>query len=178
MVEYDIKFISEEQVSEELDKKLRDLLVLCFPQTAHIFSKHRYYHEPAQYRWCIFAKDESLIANVALHIKKIKTEFASYDMGGIAEVCVHPDFRRQGITRMLLKQILDYLQERGFVFSMLFGNTEIYSSSGFKKVENKIRYLDQETQDWKIEKDPSAMYLELGQVNWPNGIIDICGPTF
>jgi predicted N-acetyltransferase YhbS len=178
MVEYNIKFISDDQVTEELDQQLRDLLVLCFPETAHIFGKQRHYHEPPQFRWCLFGDDDSLVAHVALHIKKVKTEFDSYDMGGIGEVFVHPDFRRKGITRMLLKQILDYLRERGFAFSMLFGDTEIYSSSGFKEVTNKIRYFDQKTREWKIEKDPSAMYLELGQVNWLDGIIDICGPTF
>jgi len=178
MDEYNIKFISEEQVTDELDTKLRDLLVHCFPETAHIFSKQRFYHEPPQYRWCIFGENDSLIAHVALHIKKVKTEFTNYDMGGIAEVCVHSDYRRQGITRMLLKQILDYLRERNIVFAMLFGDTSVYSSSGFKQLNNKIRYFDQKSEEWKIEKDPSAMYLELGQVNWPEGNVDICGPTF
>ncbi len=61
---------------------------------------------------------------------------------------------------------------------MLFGDINVYASSGFNKVANKIRYFDQTSQEWKIENEPSAMYLELGQINWPEGIIDICGPTF
>ena len=178
MLEYNIKFMSDNQVSEELDKQLRDLLVLCFPQTSEIFSKQRFYQEPPQYRWCLFDQDNLLIGHIALHIKKVKTEFASYDMGGIGEVCVHPNCRKQGIARMLIKQIHDYLRELGFAFSMLFGDTKIYSSSGYKVVHNEIRYFDLKTQEWKIGKLPDTMYLELGPINWPDGIVDICGPTF
>lgn len=177
MKDYKIILIRDENVSPALDRELRDLLVLCFPETAPIFSRQRFYQEPPQLRWCVY-NDGTLVAHTALHLKKLKTDAGIFDMGGIAEVCVHPDYRGQGLVKVLMKKCDGYLREHSIPFAMLFGETKVYSSSGYKPAVNKIRFFDPQTEQWKVQPHPHAHYKELGVTNWPDGVVDICGPMF
>ena len=93
----EIKYIADRDVDAEMDIKIRDLLVSCFPDQP-VFTKQRFYHEMPAHRWFIMNKDR-MMAHVALHEKKIKVGAKMLKTGGIAEVAVHPDARGPSYLR-------------------------------------------------------------------------------
>lgn len=171
-----VKYILDSDVDEALNKKLIDILSVCFPDQ-EIFTKQRFYKEKPNCRW-IIENETEIIAHVALHKKEIIAAPNKMNIGGIAEVCVRPEYRGKGFVKLLLTYAHDYLIENGFKFSMLLGDANVYSSSGYKIIDNEIKYYDHIAKVWKIEKIDDVMIKELSDEEWPNGLIDIQGPTF
>lgn len=54
-------------------------------------------------------------------------------MGGIAEVCTHPEHRRRGIASHLLREMVDLMAEREYPVSMLYGRSEFYGRLGWER---------------------------------------------
>ena len=143
------QYVTDSNVSEALDLKLRILLSICFVQSqdAEIFSKQRYYNEMPQHRYMLWERDE-LVAHIAVHEKEVLINGKPSAICGIAEVCVHPAHRNQGLVKHLLEKVqLDRINQ-GDVFSVLFGDEEVYGSSGYRCVDN-LKALSP-SQEWLI----------------------------
>jgi GNAT superfamily N-acetyltransferase len=166
------------RVDPALDTELRDLFVTCFPKDEPLFSKHRHYREPPAHRWMIRDASGRLMAHACIHDKTLGSPAGDLHIGGVAEVCVHPDYRGQGLVRLLMPRIQKWLTDRHFDFSILFGRTEVYASSGYKNVDNPLRQLDPATGQWIVQPVANAMILPLGLRPWPPGEIDLRGPLF
>jgi len=54
-------------------------------------------------------------------------------MGGIAEVCTHPRYRKMGIASRLLRDIILLMKDRGYPVSMLYGNPAFYGKIGWER---------------------------------------------
>jgi predicted acetyltransferase len=171
-----IKHIQDTNVDAELDKKIIQLLSMCFVKEP-VLQQQRFVKEMPQHRWYI--EDENkMIAHVALHEKNMSTKNAEFPFGGIAEVAVHQDFRGRGYIKKILIQIHNWLKTNKYPFVILFGETEIYASSGYSPVQNEIKYFKNETNKWTIEINRHALKSVLGSNPWPEGMIDIKGPMF
>ena len=170
-----ISYIPDNQVDEKFDQELRELLVTCFTKEP-AFKKHRYFKELAQHRWYI--REKKLIAHLALHEKVFTNANKHYKFGGVADVCVHPDFRGRGYVKHLVQTAHNWLKTQNYPFAILFGEAYIYHSSGYINISNDIRYLDDIANEWTIKKIKSAMVCEIGSLQWPPGLIDINGPMF
>ena len=132
-----IKYVLDEQVDEVLDKQLRELLCACFSDEC--FRKGRYYREVPRHRWMFWeGKEEEarLVAHLALHEKEVRIGETRYLVGGIAEVCVHPDLRGKGLVKGLIEEVVRWTDGKGMAFLILFGKAEVYQSSGFEVVKN------------------------------------------
>lgn len=177
MKDYKVKYIKDVDVDDELNQKLIDALTTCFPDQP-VFKKQRYYKELPQHRW--FIEDgNKVIAHTALHEKIITTEIRDIRIVGIAEVLVHPDYRRQGLAKMVLDAAHRWGKKHGFEFSLLFfGEENVYKSSGYKLINNPIKYVDYKTNEEKVDTSPIIMVKALTEKTWPNGLIDLNGPTF
>lgn len=176
MDDYKINYIKDSDVDEELNAQFIEILSLCFSNQP-VFKTQRYFKEKPSYRWYI--EDGNLIiAHVAVHDKDIETKKGVIRIGGVAEVCVHPDYRGKGLVKKMLAFIHERLKENGFGFAMLYGEERVYSSSGYTTIKNEIKFLDHVTKEWKIEISKDAMVAPLIDDNWPDGLIDIKGPTF
>ena len=176
MNENEIIYLKDSEVDEEMNKQLIHILSLCFNDQP-VFQNQRYFKELPQHRWIIRDQD-LIIAHVAVHDKNIESEKGSLRIGGIAEVCIHPDFRGRGLVKRMLAIIHEWLKERGFAFAMLYGDKNVYSSSGYVPIKNQIKYLDHVSQEWKTEESEDAMIAPINRNNWPDGLININGPTF
>jgi predicted acetyltransferase len=176
MCNYKVNFTFDRDVNEELNKKLIQILSICFPRQS-IFKKQRYYTEMPSLRW--YCNHEGkIVAHAALHEKEITTKNGKALIGGIAEVCVHPDYRGRGLVKVLLEKANKYSIRSGHKFSVLFGETKVYNSSGYVEITNDIKYVNHETNEVKIEKAKDVMVKKLADMEWPEGLIDINGPTF
>jgi GNAT superfamily N-acetyltransferase len=175
-----IEQIADAQVDGALDSQLRDLLVTCFPKDPQ-FRGQRHWRELPLHRWFIRGDDDQrrLAAHVCIHRKVLGTETGGdLLVGGVAAVCVRPEFRGRGFARLMLAQVQPWLAQRGYEFGMLFGNRRVYSSSGYIVIDNPLRYIDWESRQPKIEVLSNAMVRQLAAKPWPTGVIDLRGPTF
>lgn len=169
-------YIADADVDAKLDAELRALLCACFtkPQDV-VFRERRYFKEPPGHRWLIRDEDGLLAAHVAVHEKMVELGGWGRPIGGIAEVCVHPDRRGHGHVRTLLADIHAWLTAREVPFAVLFGDPRFYASSGYVSVSNLF-----------LRADPSAawapatgaMVKPLLAEPWPAGEVHLSGPAF
>lgn len=171
-----IETSSECMVDRDLDAQLRNLLMLCFPHEP-LFRTRRFFRERPTQRWFI-RNGEGMAAHLCIHRKVIKCAAGSMLIGGVAEVCVHPEFRGRGLVREILNEAHGWMRGYQYEFGMLFGNTNVYASSGYMPILNSIRHYDMSEQCWKVETFEHAMFRPLGQRKWPDGEIGLGGPTF
>jgi len=168
------QYINDSEVSESLDKALRQLLSTCFVknQDAQIFSKQRYYNEMPQHRYLLW-QHAQLVAHIAVHEKEVIINNNPISICGIAEVCVHPEYRNQGFVKHLLEKIhLDRIKQ-GDGFSVLFGDEEVYGSSGYRYVNN-LKALNPSL-EWTVAEH--TMVLSLNK-DWPTGEVKLSGIPF
>ena len=75
--------------------------------------------------------------------------------------------------RMMLKCIHLWLSEHGFAFTVLFGDTLVYRSSGYVEVTNL--FLGGSQEGWK---QINGMIRDLSGRPWPREDVHLSGPGF
>ncbi len=169
-----VEYLPDACIDEALDAELRGLLTSCFRKPQDIvFETQRYFKEPYPHRWVIRGDHGELIAHIGVHVKKVESGGVEYSIGGICEVCVHPEYRGRGYVKLLLCHIHKWLVRNGFAFSVLFGHPSVYSSSGYKEVSNLRKGGG--IGGWEHVK---CMVLELASTRWPEGKVHLPGPNF
>ena len=170
----EVAYLSDDSIDAAGDRELRGLLTTCFTKPQDfVFKKQRYFREPYNHRWTIRSGRGALIAHVGVHEKCIESEGKPFRIGGICEVCVHPEHRGRGYVKSMLACAHAWLSERGFPFALLLGDPRVYGSSGYSQVEN-LR-LNEDGNGWKPVK---AMMKEMLYTRWPNGDVHLVGPKF
>ncbi len=169
--------ISDALVDDDLDLALRELLTICFrkPQDS-VFREHRHFKEPPFHRWIIRGADDQLAAHVTIHDKTVEAGGSSFRVGGVAEVCVHPDYRRRGYVRVMLADLHQWLADKSFDFAMLFGNPEVYTSSGYTSIKNVLNDVEEDGKT--VRKRVSPMIRQIGTLRWPEEDVFLPGMTF
>ena len=169
----DLQYVPEDAIDARLDCELRGLLCACFtkPEDA-VFRHRRYFLEPPQHRWLVRDTDGQLVGHAVVHEKEIIADQERYNVGGVAEVCVHPDSRRQGLAKLMLAAAHEWMAARGFSFAILFGEQEIYGSSGYSLIHNL--YHDGTAGLDRVD----AMVRALSDTPWPASKVYLPGPKF
>lgn len=169
-------YLPDAAVDAALDRELRALLSTCFTKPEDVvFRERRYFKEPPAHRWLLREEGGRLAAHVAVHEKMVEVAGRGWPIGGIAEVCVHPDQRGRGHVRALLAAIHPWLVARGIPFSVLFGDPRIYTSSGYAAVSNLFLRASASAA-WAPA--PGVMARPLLAEPWPAGEVRLAGPAF
>ncbi len=80
--------------------------------------------------------------------------------------------------RIGLRQAHDWLRGRGVPIAMLFGDRQIYASSGYRPLPDPVRSLDLETSSWQARRLDLALAAPLLGQPIPAGPIDLAGPVW
>lgn len=171
-----VQYLPDDRISVAQDYELRELLTTCFRKPQDwIFRERRYFCEPYPHRWVIRDDAGAVVAHIGVHDKRVEAGGRTYRIGGIGEVCVHPRHRKKGYVRLMLQVIHPWMAQHGFDFAVLFGDSRVYGSSGYRVVNN----LFKETEPGK-ERKPigAAMIHELSATPWPEGEVILPGLTF
>jgi predicted N-acetyltransferase YhbS len=170
-------YLYDAAIDAELDLRLRLLLTLCFRNT--YFVNQRFRHQVPMHRWLMFDERGMPIAHVAVHDKWLRHPDALIPAGGVAEVCVHPDWRGQKLYRQLLHAAHDWMRGRGMHFSLLFGNPALYTPLGYARVETPVRLYSVSRREWAVCVHESLLVRPFGKAVWPAGEpVDLDGPKF
>ncbi len=170
--------IEDARVDSCLDRALRELLSICFRKPGdEVFRQQRFFREPPRWHWIIRARDGRLAAHAAVHDKVLLGPNRRYRIGGIGDVCVHPDFRGRKLVPCLLDAMHAFLEPQGLDFTLMFGNPAVYRSSGYRPVENLV--CDKPS---TLSADPSLPpELPLARdmaTPWPTEPLTLPGKTF
>ena len=172
------EYLADATVDVALDEKIRALLTTCFVgPNNEVFKDRRYYKEPYPHRWVIKNQQGAFIAHVGVHDKIVQADGKTYRIAGICEVCVHPDHRGHGYVKAMLECIHKWLVPQGFDFSVLFGDSKVYGSSGYVNITNL--YQDVIGEDGqKHRKQLLPMVKALTAKSWPTTEVFLPGLTF
>lgn len=175
---YELSEWQDSAVGAELDRELRGLLCLCFTEPEdHVFRVQRYFREMPAFRWLARTASGELVGHTALHCKELTTAGHRIAIGGVAEVCVRPAHRGQGLTKRMLHAVDGFLRDRGTPLAVLFGNPRIYQSSGYRIADN-LFHRDPSCDRSRWLSGDGAMYKELVPDSWPSDPVYLDGPTF
>lgn len=174
-----VEYLKDETVDSRLDHELRSILSICFIKPHHsVFQKRRYFREPPQHRWIIRNKSGEIVAHAAVHEKTVTAGGEKFKIGGVAEVCVHPEFRGHGLVKILLSSVNKWLCSQNFPFSVLFGNPRIYSSSGYSPVDNLFHDSETDNGTTMRKQSSHAMIKQLLDKSWPLEEVSLPGLSF
>ncbi|WP_028023814.1 GNAT family N-acetyltransferase [Enterovibrio calviensis] len=92
---------------------------------------------------------------------------------GLAPVCVHPDYRKQGIAAALIKEGFEILCEFGYPACVVLGDSAYYSRLGFMAADSFGFHCK-----WDVPAE-AFMAIELidGAFDSLQGLVDYC-PEF
>ncbi len=175
----EIHYRADAAFTTEDDAQLRHLLTTCFtkPQD-QIFQQQRYFREPYAHRWVIPGPPPTLWAHVGLHLKEVRTREQGFPIGGICEVCVHPEVRGRGYVREMLKVVHAWEAAAGLPFSLLFGEPSVYQSSGYREVRNLVYHPQGGAWTEEAVVPLPVMVRTLGEQPWPEETVFLPGPKF
>ena len=173
--EMDVEYLADSSVDDALDAQIRVLLTTCFTKPEDVvFKDRRYFIEPYPHRWVIRDMQGSIVAHIGVHEKAVEADGRHFRIGGIAEVCVHPDFRGRGLVKKMLACVHDWLIQNEFDFAILFGDPRIYGSGGYVQLGNLIH---DDAAGTGTSPSP-VMVRPLTETTWPGGQVYLPGPKF
>lgn len=174
-VEFNVEYLQDKNIDDRIDKQLRELLSCAFADVCGSadFSKQRFYQEPYFHRFIIKNKVGNIVAHLGLHEKKIMSDNKYYSVAGIGDVCVHPDYQGRGFLTILFNFLNQWLENKAFVYALLFGKAEIYTSQGYLNTENL--YCSFEPTEWVLAQ---GMYKQVSKTAWPISDVYLQGKIF
>jgi len=166
LIDYSIRSLRRDE--------LEDMLVLtstAFNSTTDAF-RRIYEHDPFyDFKLTRVAEhDGRLISYLRAAPRTIWIGRSMVRMGGIAEVCTLPEYRRRGIASELLKDMVRLMSRRGFPVSMLYGRDTFYRRVGWER-SSIVRWVRvppkllpsyegaEDVRDFREEDLPDVMYL-------------------
>ncbi len=138
---------------EELEAWL-DHVTHVFSGGRQYFSNH-WYNDP----WRdvegirVAIDDGKIVSTVRVFIRQMYFHGEPVSVGGIGEVSTRPEHRKRGLATQLLKDSIQFMEDRHIALSMLHGSQRIYSVEGWESVPRyyaKKTLLGKTQQEWNI----------------------------
>lgn len=161
-----------------LDQQIAALLELCFPTD---FGGRSFFQNRHHARF-LTREDGALTGHLAVGFRAVWLGDQRLDVLGIAEVAVHPDFRRRGIGAALVVAALQEGRDAHADAVLLFGDQPIYGRAGFRAVTNPITRIEMHAARTgaTIRDTPANLMVHpLGGTAWDDTApLDLAGFTF
>lgn len=138
-----------------------DELEAWLDHVSHVFSAGRQYFSNHWHNdpWKDFEgirialDDGQIVSTVRVFIRKMYFQGEPITVGGIGEVSTRSEYRKRGIATQLLKDSIQFMEDREIAISMLHGSQRIYSVEGWESVPRyyaKKTIQGSKTQQWNI----------------------------
>lgn len=83
---------------------------------------------------CVAVDEGKIVSTVRVFIRKMFFHGEQISVGGIGEVSTRNEHRKRGLATQLLKDSIQFMQDRKIAISMLHGSQRIYSVEGWQSV--------------------------------------------
>lgn len=172
----EITKINEYDIDVELEKRILNLLIECFPG---IYPEDRiYYKQIPHFRYLAFDKN-ILIGHVALDYRVMNLNGIIIRVLGIVDICIKEEYRGKGIASKLLKTIENFSVAHKLDFLLLFTDIEpFYLKNGFISVNNTCKWTkidEHKTLGIGEEIIKELMIKQTGNIVWKDGYLDMLG---
>ena len=172
--------INEEDISSQLDKAIREMLVVCFPADIEHFRRLSWWRSIAAYR--VLGKNDkgSIVSHTALVERNIIVGSALKKMRvvGIQSFCVLPDYRGTDLSNKMMSVVLEEGSKRGFDAGLLFCREQllkVYGHMGWRKLDAAVYMTDNTEGKTLIPSRNITMFYPLNARQLPTGDIDLAG---
>ncbi|KKN73740.1 hypothetical protein LCGC14_0397860 [marine sediment metagenome] len=181
----DVTCTIECDLSDRMAEDIRQLQQAAFP-TAEEFLTQRWWHTPLSdnERWVGARTGDKLIGSVRLLFRTITTPAGELVVGGLGNVCSHPDCRGQGVASACMRAAAEVI-EREADFGFLFcGETvrDFYAKLGWQTVSNVFWMLEGGSDGPRVSDTPHGYAMihpgRQSMDDWPKGEIDLNGPDW
>jgi predicted N-acetyltransferase YhbS len=170
--------IPETEMSETLDRAIRDLLCRCFPEDAAAFAKSRAWHESWPHFTVLAREDASLLGHVGIVRRLIRCGAEEVIVAGVQNLCVIPQRRGAGVSQALLQAALAEAKQQAMPFGLLFCIPELaafYRSTGWRESLAQITMLDERGAVGPLPEKNVGMQIALVEEPFPPGPIFLNG---
>ena len=175
-----LSIIREEDIPPDLDKAIRDLLVVCFPADREYYQRQSWWHCVPFYR--VLGKDfrGSVVAHAAIVERTVNVgeDLSKVRVAGVQSFCVSQDHRGAGISNRIMSMAMEEASRLRFDAGLLFCTEElvaIYGRMGWRKLHSDVFMLDEEKGKVQIPAKNITMFYPLGKRQFPPGDIDLAG---
>jgi len=172
--------IKEQDITPQLDRAIREMLVVCFPADREYFQRQSFWHSPAVYR--VIGKNDkgSIVAHTAIVQRAVIVgpDLSKVRVAGIQGFCVLQDYRSMGLSNKMMSAAMDEGSRRDFEAGLLFCREQlekVYGPMGWRKLDAAVYMTDDKNGTTLIPSRNITMFYPLNAMQLPAGDIDLAG---
>ncbi len=171
------KIIKESQIDNELDAEIRKSLCICFPWHKHIYENLRPWHGIAPLFTVFIERNRDIIAHAAVVDTQIKIDNRPFRVAGLQNVFVIPDYRKKGVSNIILQAAVTEAEKYDFDFGLLFTSYDpvlkVYARNGWREIENQDFYKIEDGKTVAFPPDKHKMFYPLELKDFPKGTVQL-----
>ena len=175
-----LRVIKEQDISPELDRAIRETLVVCFPADREYFQRQSWWHCAPIYR--VVGRDDkgSVVAHTAVVERTVIVgpNLSKVRVAGIQSCCVLLSYRGTGLSDKTMSVAMEEANRRGFDAGLLFCLDQIetvYGRMGWSKLDADVYVADDKGGKALIPAKNITMFYPLKANQFPAGDIDLVG---
>lgn len=172
--------IAEQDISPDLDKEIRDLLVECFPADREYYGRQSWWRCVPVYR--VIGRDSKgiIVAHAAVVDRTVIVgdELTKMRVAGVQSFCVSRDHRGTDLSRRMMFIAMEEAIKRRFDAGLLFCTPEleaVYAGMGWRKLNSNVYMRDEKNGKTPIPARNITMFYPPGKSQFPHGDIDLAG---
>jgi len=162
-----------------LDLAIKATLCVCFPDAAANFSITRAWHGSGPAYCVVVMAEGAVVAHVGAVERILRVGSQLLRIAGVQNVCVQPQFRKQGLTEPMLAQAMAEAQRRGADMGLLFclpALEKLYARCGWRPVESRpVTATAADGRRYRLDEHNILMFFPLAAQSFPPGNIDLNG---
>jgi len=172
--------VNEQDISSELDKAIRKILVVCFPADCEYYQRQSWWHCIPSYRVLVRDEKGSIVAHTAVveRIVTVGSKLSEVRVAGVQSFCVLPSYRGTGLSDNVMSAAMEEANRRGFDAGLLFCVDRlktVYGRMGWVKLDAAVYMADDREGRILIPAKNIAMFYPLRAKQFPAGDIDLAG---
>jgi len=172
--------INEENISPDMDKAVREILVACFPADREYYQRQSWWHCVPIYRVLGRDRRDSIVAHAAVVERSVAVgcNSSKVHVAGVQSFCVLPDYRGTGLSDGMMSIAMEEANRRGFDAGLLFCLNElktVYERMGWRELDSDVYMLDEKKGKLLIPAKNITMFYPLAKRQFPPGDIDLAG---
>jgi GNAT superfamily N-acetyltransferase len=172
--------VNEQDISVELDRSIRNTLVVCFPADRDYYSKQSWWYCIPIYR--VLARDSKdvIVAHAAVVRRDVVVGESSLTVrvAGIQSFCILPNYRGTGLSDTMMSVVMQEAKRRSFNAGLLFCLPQlepVYGRMGWSRLDAAVYMADDKENRKLIPAKNITMFYPLRIKQFPAGDIDLAG---
>lgn len=175
-----LSVLNEEDIWPQLDRAIREMLVVCFPADREYYQRQSWWHCVPVYR--VLGKNDkgSIIAHTAVveRVVIVGPNLSKVHVAGIQSFCVLQDYRGTNLSNKMMSVAMKKASRRGFDAGLLFCREQIetvYGGMGWRKLDTAVYMANDTKGKTLIPARNITMFYPLKAKQFPAGDIDLAG---